>query len=113
MKVDVMNEVILVTNIDALKINKLSFRGRNSGEKYIRCHLLGRSAMWSVNEPAFRWNVSPPSSGSKISRARNQRASIYLATKRWFIYGLHGATSQKMATFLTSAVRTSYPKKRM
>jgi hypothetical protein len=50
-------------------------------------------------------NILLPSSGSKISWARNQRVSWWLDR---FTYRLHSATSQKMATFITTAVRTSY-----
>jgi hypothetical protein len=64
-----------------------------------------------VCKPTFRRNVSPPSSGSKISRVINKRryARGFLARlifdpediiqQRRFTYGLHGAISQKMATF--------------
>jgi hypothetical protein len=42
---------------------------------YEYCHFLGYSAVQSVCEPTFRRYVSPPSSGSKISQARSQRAA--------------------------------------
>jgi hypothetical protein len=48
--------------------------GSHSGS-YERCHLLGYSAVQSVYEPTFLRNVSLPSSGSKISRGRNQSAA--------------------------------------
>jgi hypothetical protein len=54
--------------------------GSHSGT-YEMCHLLGYSVVQSVYEHTFRSNVSPPSSGSKISRARSQRASRWLD---WF-----------------------------
>jgi hypothetical protein len=56
-------------------------RGSHSGS-YESCNLLGHSAVYSVYEPTFRRNVSLQSSGSKISRARNQRASTAMYPKR-------------------------------
>jgi hypothetical protein len=38
---------------------------------YYCYHLLGYGAVWSECEPTFRSNVSPPSSGLKISWERN------------------------------------------
>jgi hypothetical protein len=73
-------------------------------------HLLRYSAVYFACEPTFRRNVSPLSSGQKISRARNQRAAGgHALPKRRFKYGLRGTISQKMATFITAAVRTSNP----
>jgi hypothetical protein len=40
------------------------------------CHYLGYSAVLYVYEPKFRRNISPPSSGYKISRARNKREQL-------------------------------------
>jgi hypothetical protein len=48
--------------------------GSHSGS-YECCHPLGCNVMYSVCEPTFWRNVSPPSSRSIDSRARNQRAS--------------------------------------
>jgi hypothetical protein len=39
------------------------------------CPLLGYSAVYSVHEPTFRRNISPPSSGWKIGLAGNGRAA--------------------------------------
>jgi hypothetical protein len=44
-------------------------------QSYECCHLLGHSAVLSVCELKFPRNVPPPSSGPKISQARNQRVS--------------------------------------
>jgi hypothetical protein len=41
-------------------------------------HPLGYSAVWSVCEPTFRKNVSPPYSGSKINRAVDYLYSLIL-----------------------------------
>jgi hypothetical protein len=51
----------------------------------------------SVYEPAFRKHASPPSTGSKMSQARNQPAAG--TYQRRFIYELQSAISQKMETF--------------
>jgi hypothetical protein len=67
--------------------------GSYSGS-YECCYLLGYSSVYSVCEPMFRKNVWPPSSGSKISRTKNQ-----MFPKRFFTYGLHGTVFQKMAAF--------------
>jgi hypothetical protein len=40
---------------------------------------------------------------------RRWRRSWYVPTKRRFTYGLHGAISQKMATFISTGVRTTDP----
>jgi hypothetical protein len=56
-------------------------------------------------------DVTPPSCAliSCSVDFRPWRWRWYLLSKRRFIYGLHGAVSQKMATFITTAVRTSNP----
>jgi hypothetical protein len=38
--------------------------------------LLASSLQASLCQPTFRWNISPLSSGSKISRIRNQLTAI-------------------------------------
>jgi hypothetical protein len=43
--------------------------------RYKCCHLLRYTAVQSVCEPTFRWKLYIQSSGSKIGRARNQRAA--------------------------------------
>jgi hypothetical protein len=55
--------------------------GSHSGN-YECCHLLGYSTMKFVCELTFRWDISPPSSGSKISRARNQCVA---GSSCWFL----------------------------
>jgi hypothetical protein len=58
-------------------------------------------------------NISPPSSGLKNPRARNQREQVaaicrrYFPPKRRFTQDLHGVTSQKTAFFIVTAVKTS------
>jgi hypothetical protein len=50
---------------------------RSVSMKWIEiCHLLGYSAVWHVYEPTIRKKLSPPSSGSKISQARNQLEQV-------------------------------------
>jgi hypothetical protein len=46
-----------------------------AGGRYECCPLLGHRAMWFMCEQAFRKDVSPPSSWSKISRARNEHVA--------------------------------------
>jgi hypothetical protein len=66
------------------------------------CHLLRYSAIQSVYEQTFRRNVSPPSSGSKISRARSQSASRWLD---WF-YTLKMDVIHSFETFVH--IRTTW-----
>jgi hypothetical protein len=66
--------------------------GSHSGSYDECCHILRFSP--HVNR-RFGGLLSPPSSGSKISRAGNQRAAGGYADA----YGLHGTISQKMPTF--------------
>jgi hypothetical protein len=76
-------------------------------------HLLGYNALKSVeSQPAFRRNISPPSSGLKNKRTRNQRESTcrYVPLKPRLTFNvLHGVISQKTVLFITTAVRTSNP----
>jgi hypothetical protein len=83
------------------------------------CHFMAYTAAQNVCEPTFRRNVSPPFTWSKISQAicwmlvpfssdfRPWRWRWYVLPKRQFTYELRGSISQKMATFITTAVRTS------
>jgi hypothetical protein len=69
----------------------------------------GIYSMESVCEPTFRKKLSAPFSEKNTNRARNVRATCGHSPKRRFTYGLHGSISQKMATFITTAVRASNP----
>jgi hypothetical protein len=62
----------------------------------------------------FQRNISPPSSRSKISRARNHRvaggyAIAYVPPKRRLTCELHGTIYQKMATFVYDYSRIKCP----
>jgi hypothetical protein len=48
------------------------------------CRLLGCGAVWSLCEPTFRRNVSPPSSGLKTPWARNQLEQVAAAV--WILW---------------------------
>jgi hypothetical protein len=90
-------------------------------EKWVKCcNLLGYGAVWSVCEQTFRRNASPQSnSGGCLGtwymfvscsvNCRPWRWRWYVPPKRWFTYRLHGAISQTMATFITTAARTANP----
>jgi hypothetical protein len=90
-------------------------------------YLLGYNAVSSVeNQPTFRRNISPISSGGRIIQAKNQHetGSRFLA---WFILrpwkfrryippkwkficnALHGVISRKVELFIPTAVRASNP----
>jgi hypothetical protein len=55
----------------------------------------------------FWRNISPPSSGQKNPRARNQSRWLYMEAICQFTQELHGATSQKTTFFMVTAVKTS------
>jgi hypothetical protein len=103
-----------ISHADKAEMGWVIFRIWDSqNSKHELCHLPRYSTVWSVCEPTFRRNVSPSTSGSKISQAKKQRAVgaqvefWYVLPKLRFTYGLHGAISQKMATFeviLTNSV---------
>jgi hypothetical protein len=42
--------------------------------------------------------------------ATYMKIQVYIPPKHWFIYQLQGAIAQKIATFITTAARTSNPK---
>jgi hypothetical protein len=69
--------------ICAVNIQTVEFEQRGS---YESCHALGYSAVKFAYEPAFRRDISPPSSASKIFRARNQHARPRPSLlARWFL----------------------------
>jgi hypothetical protein len=86
------------------------------------CGLLGCVAVWILCKPTFRKDVSPPSSGQKNPRTRNQRAIYshlltlvprsriclpwrwrrHVPPKRRFTPDLNGDTSRKTAFFIVT-----------
>jgi hypothetical protein len=83
----------------------------------------GYSALWSVYEQTFQRNLSPPSSGSKVSRGRNQfiRWLGRICSLEYVVDMFSSKTSVHMPTtqryisengdFITTAVRSSIPTK--
>jgi hypothetical protein len=80
------------------------------GGDYEECRFLGCGAVYILCEPTFRRNISPPSSGYKNLRTRNQRelvatdsSTLKMEAKRSsetsVHTNLHGTTSQKTALF--------------
>jgi hypothetical protein len=81
-------------------------------DSYKRRHFEGCSAVYWVCEPTFRRNISAPSSGSKVSLVTCctlVHCSVHFGR---FTYGLHGAISQKMATFNVYIILKFCSKKR-
>jgi hypothetical protein len=88
------------------------------GGVYEQCHLSGCGAVQILCKLTFQRNVSPPSSGQKNPRTRNQREQVatalvprsliflpwrlrrYFPPKRRFTQDLHGTTSRKTAFFI-------------
>jgi hypothetical protein len=67
------------------------------------CRLLECDAVYILwNEQTYRRNISPPSSGYKNPRTRNQREQVAVDSQ-----DLHGATPQKTEFFIVTAVKTS------
>jgi hypothetical protein len=54
-------------------------------DDYEEYYLLGYNVMWSIeSQPTLRRNISPPSSGLRISQARNQLESRRQADRTCF-----------------------------
>jgi hypothetical protein len=72
-------------------------------------HLLGYKAAYSAYEPTFRRNVSPPPSGSKISRTWNQRvAPSHLQHSGFFVSWFSNLKTEVIRSSETSAhIRTT------
>jgi hypothetical protein len=74
-----MEAVLSYHTMNVIHVNYKQERRESDVSKVLD---LEYSDMQSVNEPTFRRKISPQSSGPKIGRARNQRASRWLGPRR-------------------------------